>query len=84
MPCVDEQKRIVEFLDEKCEKIERIIEEILSHKLQLKQNYIFNTVPKYVVLTKRLKKVVIRAVKGKRKILSAVYWECSEGIIERK
>lgn len=45
------------------EEIDRIIEEILNKKLQLKQNYIFNSIPKYVVLTKRLKKVVVRAVK---------------------
>lgn len=45
------------------EEIERIIEEILNNKLLLKQNYIFNSIPKYVVLTKRLKKVIIRAVK---------------------
>jgi len=45
------------------DKIEKIIEEILNNKLQLKQNYIFSSIPKYVVLTKRLKNVVIRAVK---------------------
>jgi len=45
------------------ERIDKIIGEILNNKLQLKQNYIFNSIPKYVVLTKRLKKVVIRAVK---------------------
>ena len=45
------------------EQIEKIIEEILNNKLQLKQNYIFGSIPKYVVLTKRLKKVVVRAVK---------------------
>lgn len=45
------------------EEIEDIIEEILNHKLSLKQNYIFNSIPKYVVLTKRLKKVMIRAIK---------------------
>lgn len=44
-------------------EIEKIIEEILNNKLLLKQNYIFNSIPKYVVLTKRLKKVIIRAVK---------------------
>ena len=41
------------------EQIEKIIEEILNNKLLLKQNYIFNSIPKYIVLTKRLKKVVI-------------------------
>lgn len=45
------------------ENVEKIIEEILNNKLQLKQNYIFNSIPKYVVLTKRLKKVIVRAVK---------------------
>ncbi len=45
------------------EQIDKIIEEILNNKLQLRQNYIFNSIPKYVVLTKRLKKVVIRAIK---------------------
>ena len=45
------------------EEIEKIIEEILNNKLLLKQNYIFNSIPKYIVLTKRLKKVIIRAVR---------------------
>lgn len=45
------------------EDIQKIVEEILNVKLLLKQNYIFNSIPKYVVLTKRLKKVVIKAVK---------------------
>lgn len=45
------------------EEVEKIIEEILNNKLELKQNYIFNSIPKYVVLTKRLKKVITRAVK---------------------
>ena len=45
------------------EQIEKIIEKILNNKLQLKQNYIFSSIPKYVVLTRRLKKVVIRAVR---------------------
>jgi len=45
------------------EEIDKIIEEILNNKLQLKQNYIFNSISKYVVLTKRLKKVVTRAVR---------------------
>lgn len=52
--------RVKEIEDE---EVEQIIEEILNNKLQLKQNYIFNSIPKYVVLTKRLKKVIIRAVK---------------------
>ena len=45
------------------EEIDKIIEEILNNKLQLKQNYVFNSIPKYVVLTKRLKKVVIKSIK---------------------
>ena len=45
------------------EDIDNIIEQILNNKLLLKQNYIFNSIPKYIVLTKRLKKVIIRAIK---------------------
>ena len=45
------------------DEINKIIEEILNSKLSLKQNYIFNSIPKYVVLTKRLKKVIVRAIK---------------------
>ena len=45
------------------DQIDKIIEEILNNKLLLKQNYIFNSIPKYIVLTKRLKKVIIRAIK---------------------
>lgn len=56
----EQNKSVKEITDE---EIENIIEEILNHKLSLKQNYIFNSIPKYVVLTKRLKKVIIRAIK---------------------
>ena len=42
------------------DKIDKIIEELLNSTLSLKQNYIFNSIPKYIVLTKRLKKVIIR------------------------
>ena len=45
------------------DEISKIVEEILNSKLLLKQNYIFNSIPKYVVLTKRLKNVIVRAVK---------------------
>lgn len=47
MPCVDEQKRIVEFLDEKCEKIERLIasKELLIKKLtDYKKSLIYEVV----------------------------------------
>ena len=45
------------------EQIDKIIEVILNNKLLLKQNYIFSSIPKYIVLTKRLKKVIIRAIR---------------------
>ena len=45
------------------EDIEKIVEEIMKEKLALKQNYIFSSIPKYVVLTQRLKKVIVRALK---------------------
>ena len=56
----ENNQNIKELLDE---DIEKIVEEIMQEKLALKQNYIFNSIPKYVVLTKRLKKVLIRAIK---------------------
>ena len=47
MPCIDEQKRIVEFLDEECEKIERLIasKELLIKKLmEYKKSLIYEVV----------------------------------------
>ena len=43
--------------------VERIIKEIIDNKLSLGQNYIFNSVPKYIILTKRLRKVITKAIK---------------------
>lgn len=56
-----ENNKSVKDIEDK--EIEKIVEEIINNKLLLKQNYIFNSIPKYVVLTKRLKKVIIRAIK---------------------
>ena len=45
------------------EKIEKILENIISNKLNLNKNYVFNSTPKYVVLTNRLKKVIKKSIK---------------------
>lgn len=45
------------------EDIEKIVEQIINNKLLLKQNYIFNSIPKYIVLTKRLKMVITKSIK---------------------
>ena len=45
------------------EEIEQIVKEIVDNKLKLSENYVFNAIPKYIVLSKRLKKVIIKAIK---------------------
>ena len=44
------------------DEIDKIVDEIIEEKLQLKKNYIFTSVPKYKVLAKRLKKVVKKSM----------------------
>ena len=44
------------------EEICDIVEEIIEEKLQLKKNYIFNSIPKYKVLLNRLKKVIKKSL----------------------
>lgn len=44
------------------EDLYKIIEEIINEKLGMHKNYIFSSSPKYVVLTKRLKKVVYESI----------------------
>lgn len=45
------------------EEIERIVKEIVENKLSLSKNYVFNAIPKYIVLSRRLKKVITNAIK---------------------
>ena len=45
------------------EEIENTVNEIIEEKLNLSKNYIFTSTPKFVVLTNRLKKVVIQSIK---------------------
>ncbi len=45
------------------EEIERITAQIINEKLSLSKNYIFTSTPKFIVLTNRLKKVVIQSIK---------------------
>ena len=44
------------------EDLYKIIEEIINEKLGMHKNYIFSSSPKFVVLTKRLKKVVYESI----------------------
>lgn len=44
------------------EELNKIIEEIINQKLGMSKNYIFNSSPKFIVLTKRLKKVVTESI----------------------
>ena len=45
------------------EEIEKITTQIINDKLSLSKNYIFTSTPKFVVLTNRLKKVIIQSIK---------------------
>lgn len=45
------------------EEIEQIVSSIINEKLTLNRNYIFTSTPRYVVLTKRLKKVILKSIK---------------------
>jgi ATP-dependent helicase/nuclease subunit B len=45
------------------ETIEKIVSEIMDKNLNLNKNYIFQATAKYKVLTKRLKKIVSKALK---------------------
>ena len=45
------------------EQEEELVDEIIEEKLGLKQNYIFTSIPKYKILSNRLKKVVKKSIK---------------------
>ncbi len=45
------------------EDIEEIVEHIIEDKLSLSKNYIFTSTPKFIVLTNRLKKVIIQSIR---------------------
>ncbi len=44
------------------EELNKVIEEIINQKLGMSKNYIFTSSPKFIVLTKRLKKVVNESI----------------------
>lgn len=56
----DNQLEIKNITDE---SLRKIIEEIINQKLQMSKNYIFTSSPKFIILTKRLKKVVFESIK---------------------
>lgn len=58
---LQERKLNVKTIDEAEE--EKIIDEIIEEKLELKKNYIFTGIPKYRVLSNRLKAVVKKSIK---------------------
>lgn len=58
---VEESNLNIKLIDD--DKIQKIVDEIIDEKLQLKQNYIFTSIPKYRVLAGRLKKVIKQSMK---------------------
>ena len=45
------------------DEIDEIVINIINEKLELSKNYIFTSTPKFIVLTNRLKKVIIQSIK---------------------
>lgn len=48
--------------DEEKDLIDELVDEIIEEKLQIKKNYIFTSIPKYVVLANRLRKVIKKSM----------------------
>ena len=44
------------------EEIKQIVNRIIEEKLSLKKNYIFTSTPKFIVLTNKLKKVILQSI----------------------
>ena len=58
---INEQRLSLKKLEDK--EIEEILDKIINDKLKLNKNYIFNSTPKYIVLTNRLKRVIKKSIK---------------------
>ena len=57
------QERNIKVKELEQEDIEQIVDEIVNEKLELKRNYIFSSIPRYIVLANRLRKVIKRSMK---------------------
>ena len=58
---LEENKIKVKFIEEK--QIDKIVDEIIEEKLNLKKNYIFVSIPKYRLLIVRLNRVIKKSIK---------------------
>ena len=61
---ISERKINLKVLTDETEKnvINELIDEIIEEKLQIKKNYIFASIPKYIVLANRLRKVIKKSM----------------------
>ena len=57
------QERDIKIKGLEQEDIDKIVDEIINEKLSLKKNYIFTSIPKYIVLANRLRKVIKKSMK---------------------
>ena len=57
------QERAIKVKGLEQEEIDKIVDEIINEKLSLKKNYIFTSIPKYIVLANRLRKVIKKSMK---------------------
>ena len=61
---ISERKINLKELTDETEKsvINELIDEIIEEKLQIQKNYIFTSIPKYIVLANRLRKVIKKSM----------------------
>lgn len=57
------QERDIKIKGLEQEDIDKIVDEIINEKLSLKKNYIFTSIPKYIGLANRLRKVIKKSMK---------------------
>lgn len=58
---IEENNISIKTIEE--DNVNRLIDEIIDEKLNLKKNYIFNMMKKYIVLIKRLRKAIKLSMK---------------------
>ncbi len=55
-------QRNIKIINITDEQIQEIVESIINEKLTFSRNYIFTSTPKYIILTNRLKKVILKSM----------------------
>jgi len=78
------REKNIEVKSIKEENLNDIVEEIVNEKLKLPKNYIFISTPKFRVLTKRLKRVIVKSLKYILESLKNTDFEITDNEVEFK